>query len=134
MARPDMINETYVKKAQEYVDGAWKADGSVVPTVEGMAIYLDISRKTCYQAEELSHTLEQVQRLQASLVLNKGLTGEYNSNIAKLLLSSKHGYVEKQEIDQKSSDGSMSPKANKSDVDAMMDLVKQSTAKAAEDA
>jgi hypothetical protein len=95
--RPDKIDETYVAKAQEYIDGAWKTDGSVIPTVEGMAIYLNVSRRTIYEAEELSHTLEQVQRLQAGLVLNKGLTGEFNANIGRLILSAKHGYREQSE-------------------------------------
>ncbi|WP_415843310.1 terminase small subunit [Xenorhabdus thuongxuanensis] len=41
-------------------------------------------------------------------LINKGLTGDFNSTIAKMMLT-KHGYSDKQEIDHRSPDGSMSP-------------------------
>lgn len=131
--RPDTIDATYVAKAQEYVKGAWKNDGSVIPTVEGLAIYLDLARRTIYQAEELSLTLEQVQRLQSTMVINKGLTGEYNANIAKLLLSSKHGYVEKSASESTivadvTSNGET---VGTSQLDTIMQTLKDTTAKQA---
>jgi hypothetical protein len=33
------------------------------------------------------------------MVLNGGLNNEFNSNIAKLILSAKHGYVERQQTE-----------------------------------
>ncbi len=95
--RPDKISDWHVKRAKEYASGAWSKDGSVVPTLEGMAKYLDLSRQSLYEASELSYTVEQMQRDQASIVLNRGLTGEFNANIAKLILSAKHGYREQSE-------------------------------------
>lgn len=131
--RPDTITAEHTKRAEEYADGAWSAQGRVVPTVEGLASYLGVSRQTCYEAEELSYTLEKVQRLQSELVVNKGLTGEFNANIGKLILSSKHGYVERSasEIDNKSSDGSMSPKepVSQSTLDGYIEYMKDKTAK-----
>ncbi len=134
--RPDTIDDSYVKRAEEYAAGAWQTDGRVVPTIEGLAIYLDIARETCYRAPELSHTLEKIQRLQSDLVVNKGLTGEFNANIGKLILSAKHGYVEKTavEADHKSSDGSMTPKEPlaQSSLDGYVQYMKDKTAKEAE--
>jgi len=42
-------------------------------------------------------------------LVNKGLTGDFNATITKLMLAN-HGYSEKQSIDHQLSDSSMSPK------------------------
>ena len=93
--RPDKVGDWHVKRAQEYINGAWKKQGDyvVVPTLEGLAMYLDVSRQTLYEASELSYMRELVNKLQAEMVLNHGLQGTYNAAIAKLVLS-KHGYRE----------------------------------------
>jgi hypothetical protein len=43
------------------------------------------------------------------LLIDGGLIGDFNPTITKLMLT-KHGYSDKQEVDNKSSDGSMTPK------------------------
>lgn len=75
-----------------------------LPTIEGLARYLKIHRDTVYQWEkehdEFSDILEELRSKQAERLLNNGLSGDYNPTIAKVLLT-KHGYTDKQEIDQK---------------------------------
>lgn len=75
-----------------------------LPTIEGLARYLKISRSTLYlwrdQHEKFSDIIEELQQKQVERLLNMGLSGDYNSTIAKVLLT-KHGYTDKTEIDQK---------------------------------
>lgn len=75
-----------------------------MPTIEGLAVYLKVHRDTIYQWEkdhpEFSDILEELRATQADRLLNNGLSGNYNPTIAKVLLT-KHGYTDKQEIDQK---------------------------------
>jgi DNA-binding XRE family transcriptional regulator len=72
-----------------------------LPSVEGLALALGISRNTIYDWEsehpEFSDIINVLRAKQAVKLLNSGLSGEYNPFIAKALLS-KHGYSEKQEI------------------------------------
>ncbi len=96
--RPDKIDAQTVQRANEYVDGAWRRAGVVIPTVDGLSEYVDIARQRIYVSEEFSDTLERLQRIQADMVLQGGLNNEFNPSIAKLILSSKHGYVEKTEV------------------------------------
>ncbi len=97
--RPDTVSEATVAKAEYWLaERVWEDDGRIVPTVEGLARYLDLSRITLYQAEELSNTLEKVQALQSEMVLDRSLANEFNPTIAKLILSAKHGYIERSEV------------------------------------
>ncbi len=92
------ITPEIIAKARRYIDGAWQGPDIVIPTAEGLAGYINIARSTLYESKELSDTLEQIQRLQATMVLNGALDNRYNPAIAKLILSAKHGYVEKTEV------------------------------------
>lgn len=75
-----------------------------LPTIEGLALYLEISRSTLYlwqkEHKEFSDIIEILQQKQAQALINNALSGSYNPTIAKVLLT-KHGYTDKQEIDQK---------------------------------
>jgi hypothetical protein len=88
-------------KAREYLAlKVWEKAGKVIPSVEGLALYLGISRQTAYDSIDLEPYVEQLLTLQADLTLNKSLANEFNPAISKMLLSSKHGYIEKSQIDQ----------------------------------
>lgn len=69
-----------------------------IPTIEGLAIKLKVHRDTLYawakEFNEFSDILEELRQEQAKRLINKGLSGEYNSTITKILLI-KHGYVDK---------------------------------------
>jgi len=94
---------SYVK---EFANDAGKGESLKVnlPTIEGLALYLEISRSTLYlwqkEHKEFSDIIEVLQQKQATVLINNALGGHYNSTIAKVLLT-KHGYTDKTEIDQK---------------------------------
>ncbi|MEX9845540.1 DNA-packaging protein [Providencia rettgeri] len=111
MGRPSKFAESLVK-AKEYLMGGYETVGDVIPSVAGLACYLGVSRKTVYEwvkeSTDLSDTLEGILAMQENKLINKGLNGDFNPTITKLMLAN-HGYSEKQEVDHKSSDSSMSP-------------------------
>ena len=111
MARPTKYNAALQKKADDYVNNHVDY-GDAVPSIEGLADHIDIHRETCYQwrkdIEAFSDTFERVHKKQARLLINNGLIGDFNSAITKLMLAN-HGYREKTEVDNKSTDGSMTP-------------------------
>ncbi|AWK42607.1 DNA-packaging protein [Photorhabdus temperata] len=110
---PSKLNDELIAKARDYLYGGYESVGDVVPSVAGLACYLAIARSTAYeygkQSSEFSDILEGIGAMQENKLINKGLTGDFNSTIAKMMLT-KHGYSDKQEIDHRSPDGSMSPK------------------------
>lgn len=73
----------------------------VLPSVAGLAIYLNIARSTLQAWEksnnEFSGTLERLKAVQEVLLVNGGLRGDLNPTIAKLMLAN-HGYTDKQDI------------------------------------
>lgn len=111
VGRPSELPET-IEKAKEYLHGGYETVGEVMPSVAGLACYCGKSRETMYdyqkQSSEFSDIVASVLTLQESKLLNNGVTGVFNATITKLLLT-KHGYSERHEVDNKSSDGSMSP-------------------------
>ena len=44
------------------------------------------------------HALEKIENLQGKILQNKGLLGEFNPTITKLMLSANHGMREKSDI------------------------------------
>lgn len=102
MARPTEYNEELLKKAQEYRDNLPKDEA--VHSIEGLASYIGLSRGTIYNWEsqgankEFLDIVEEIREKQAKTLVSKGLIGDFNSSITKVMLS-KHGYSEKTEID-----------------------------------
>ena len=72
-------------------------------SVAGLAKVLGKHRDTLYgwaedeAKSEFSYILSQIVSNQELVLLNKGLKGEFNSNICKLALG-KHGYSEKKDL------------------------------------
>jgi ACT domain-containing protein len=112
MGRPTKYNAEIQAKAEEYIVKL-PAD-EVVHSVEGLADYINVSRFTVYkwrdEIEDFSNTLEKVLRKQAKTLMNRGLTGEFNAPITKMMMNVNHGYRERAEVDNLSTDGSMTPK------------------------
>jgi len=79
-----------------------------LPSIEGLSLHLGISRETIYDWERqeskkvFSDIIKELRAKQGKQLINKGLSGEYNSTICKVLLS-KHGYREG--IEQTGKDG-----------------------------
>ena len=109
MARPSEYKEEYIGRVDEYlalnedfVSEDLKKLTVNLPTVEGFAMFLDVSKKTLYNWEDehdqFLHALDKIREEQRKRLLNKGLSGDYNSTIAKLILSSNHGMREKSDV------------------------------------
>ncbi len=112
MARPTVYNEGTVAKVESYL-ASCELDGKL-PTVEGLSLALDVTRKTVQNwandenKPEFLRIFDRVKAEQAEKLLQKGLTGDYNATMAKMMLTH-HGYVERSQVDSVSSDGSMTP-------------------------
>ena len=72
-----------------------------LPMVEGLGDYLDLDDDTIYawakKYKEFSDAIKIIKRKQKLKLANQGLAGNYNSNIAKLILATNHGMSDKQE-------------------------------------
>ena len=71
----------------------------VLPTVERLALELDVHRDTLYEWASkypiFSDTLAKLKAKQADMLIQYGLSEEYNPTIAKLMLSANHDMREK---------------------------------------
>lgn len=111
VGRPTKYNAELQEQADAYLFNWMERDA--VPSRVGLCCYLGIDKTTSYEWEkiypEFSNTLRAVDTLQEHTAVNKGITGEFNSTIVKLVLAN-HGYSDKQAVDLSSTDGSMSPR------------------------
>jgi hypothetical protein len=120
--RPIEYKEEYILKADEYLEsnkdiekkivkqannkkGYEMYDNKIVvnlPTIEGFALFIGVDKSTLYDWSsiypEFSYSLEKIKTEQQKRLINCGLSGEYNSTIAKLILSSNHGMREKSDL------------------------------------
>jgi hypothetical protein len=133
--------QTYVDDCKDQVEHFesengkhWEVWRTKLPTIEGLARILKVARSTVYkwadESPEFSDIIEDLLAEQSDRLINQGLAGNYNSTIAKLLLSSKHGYVEKTEQDITTKGEAITP-AGGTAVDAFIAGYKDAT-KAAE--
>lgn len=108
MSRPTKYTPELLAKAKEYLESY----STAIPSHIGLAYYLGIANSTMYAwskekgKEEFSDMLDRIMQLQFIELSDKGLTGDFNAAITKLVLT-KHNYTDK--VDQTSSDGSMTP-------------------------
>ena len=116
--RPTKLTPEIIEKARNYVDETMNVGVHVLlPTIEGLALELEISRETVYDWEnvpektaknkeivelhqQFSDIVKQLRVAQGQKLIQNSLIGRYNPTIAKLILSGKHNYVEKTEVDQ----------------------------------
>lgn len=111
--RPSIYTPELIAKAQNYAEN-YADYGDLVPSIAGLACELGITRETCRawgldeDKQEFSVILDKIMKGQERKLINGGLKGDFNSPITKMMLT-KHGYSDKVEQDNTSSDGSMSP-------------------------
>lgn len=96
--RPTLLTDELRLAAVEYIEN-YAQHEHVMPSVVGMAIVLKVAKSTLYawaddEEKDFSDTLEQCNDYQEHVLLNKGLTGDFNSTITKLALAN-HGYSDK---------------------------------------
>lgn len=86
--------EEHNSKAKLYIEST----DDKIPSIAGLALYLGITRTTVYKWKgenpEFAYTLAQLLLKQEQTALNKGLDGEFNATITKLVLAN-HGYSDK---------------------------------------
>ena len=110
--RPTKYNAEVQAAAEHYVNN-FHEYGDVVPTVASLALHLNVVIKTLYnwateENPEFLHIFNRLELLQHKSLVNGGLAGGFNPAVTKMMLT-KHGYSDKQEIDHRSPDGSMTP-------------------------
>lgn len=114
--RVSSCTQEHVDKGMAYINGGYKESG-VVPTTDGLAIAMDVCRKTPYNwaeqesnefREEIAYILDRTQALQGDRIVNGGLSGEMNATVVGKMLAN-HGFSQSSTIDLSSKDGSMTP-------------------------
>jgi len=107
--RPTKYTPALLGKAREYVT-TYEDYNHAFPSDIGLADVLGISTSTLYDwaqqesKKEFSDILGKINSSQQLVAWNKGLKGEYNANLVKLLLG-KHGYHDKQDNSLSGPDG-----------------------------
>lgn len=103
VGRPTDYNDDILGIAKDYLTNFKTEHGHMIPSVVGLAKVLGKTRETLYAwakqegKEEFSDILAKINNDQCHELINGGLSGEFNSNITKLVLG-KHGYHERQEV------------------------------------
>jgi len=128
MARPSEFKEEYITKVDEYLSqnqdeevkivksakvsktsdesSGWQNVGIKLkvklPTIEGFAMFIGVNKTSLYEWEKkhykFSNALDKIRTEQLQRLINMGLSGDYNSTIAKLMLSSNHNMREKSDL------------------------------------
>lgn len=102
IGRPTKYNDEIQRKAERYLY-EWQLIGDVIPSRVGLCCWLEICKQTSYEWEKHTKflaTLRAVDTLQEHTSLNRGITGEFNATITKLILAN-HGYSDKQQTEVK---------------------------------
>ena len=125
---PDRVS-AYLASCEDvgYEDGSGKARITVnIPSIEGLAYHLKINKDTIYEwckiHPRFSGVIEELKSKQARALINKGLSGEYNPTIAKVLLT-KHGYRDAVDTDMTSKGESISKQLDPTDPEILAKLV-----------
>ena len=119
IGRPTTYKEEYNEKVNEYLIACEDEETATIktenpitgykgyetklkvklPTIEGFSLYIDIPLFTLYTWREkyplFKQSLEKITNKQKERLISKGLSNDYNSTIAKLMLSSNHGMSER---------------------------------------
>lgn len=111
VGRPTKYNEDMLDKALDYLEN-FMSYGDAVPSHAGLACELNVNKQTIYNwakdHPEFFDTLEAIKERQERLLVNGGLTNEFNGTITKLMLAN-YGYSDKLDQSISSPDGSLAP-------------------------
>lgn len=114
--RPTKYSNEIIPKTLKYIDGCEDEVRELVsgytrlgtemyreklivhlPSIEGLSLELNVSVSTIYEWQKIypdfSEVIKKLLAKQAHVLLNKGISGDYNAVISKVLLT-KHGYRE----------------------------------------
>src|SRR3990167_4891833 len=102
--RPTLYTPQIIEEINQYLVEA-VPENQDIPTVEGIALRLGISRDTLYEwakvHSEFSDTIEKMKIMQKQALVRTGIFGgkEVNATIIALLLRVNHDMVEKSAVD-----------------------------------
>lgn len=125
--------EAYIQQCRDSYESVPYGDKNIVrfkvklPSIEGLALALGITRDTVYDWEkhhkDFSYTVSKLRHLQVERLIDNGLAGTYRADIVKLILS-RHGYVEKTQQDLTTQGKPINDVRDISDID-LADRIKQ---------
>lgn len=101
--RPTKYDESFIKMVDEYILTTGREQTSL-PTVEGLAHYLDTSREAVNRwtkkHKAFRIALRRLKTIQGEQLINDGIYGgkEINPTIVKLLLMNNHGMRERKDV------------------------------------
>jgi len=107
--RPSSWTEEIQQDAWDYANGGWEKAGDMIPSAVGLCIAINLPKSTLYDwskqdDKQFSDILGLINAKQQNVLINKGLSGDFNSNIAKLVLG-KHGFHDKTDSTHSGADG-----------------------------
>ena len=105
--RPTKYTADAIGIAEEYIEN-YALHGDMIPQNSGLAESLGVCVKTLYnwaeEHEAFLHILNKLKGKQERVLINNGLSGDFNSAITKLALG-KHGYHDKQDMEHTGAQG-----------------------------
>ena len=107
--RPSVYSVETLKITKDYLE-TYEQQGDKIPSVAGLAVVLGVRRETLHVwakeegKEEFSNILACLLAKQENILINRGLDGDFNPAITKLILG-KHGYHERRETEISGKDG-----------------------------
>ena len=109
--RPTKLTNEVMAKAEEYIN-TYSDYNHAFPSIVGLSFILNVSRSSvnlwATKNSRFSDILEKIKEKAELVAWQKGLMGDYNANLVKLLLG-KFGYSDRVDANLTSDDGSMSP-------------------------
>jgi hypothetical protein len=104
--RPSKLTPEIIERAYDYLQHFEKY-GDVIPSAAGLAVISEVSEQTVYNWDCEAHPeffglLAKLKAKQQQVLITKGLSGDFNAAITKLVLS-KHGYHDR--VEQTGADG-----------------------------
>lgn len=104
--RPSKLTPEIVETAHDYLQH-YEKYGDVIPSAAGLAVVCQVSEQTvynwdCEENPQFFGLLAKLKTKQQQVLITKGLTGDFNAAITKLVLA-KHGYHER--VEQSGPDG-----------------------------
>ncbi len=97
--RPTKYTKKFLETAKDYLEN-FEDYGDVIPSIAGLAVVSSLARETLRawsheeDKAEFSVILANILSKQERVLVNKGLSGDFNSAITKLVLG-KHDYHDK---------------------------------------
>jgi len=110
LGRPTKYTPEILVKAKEYLDTGYIENDELFPSHVGLCLYIGIGKSTAYDwakeetKEAFSDIFEQIMMRQELDIVKNAMRGDYNSTIAKVMLT-KHGYSDKQQTELTGSNG-----------------------------